>query len=234
MVASAEDDTAQRFGRSVIGLLNSQLGGLQIRSRGFQRQGMIAQHAETLGMMADLRRQMRENAAKYGIEPPPEALEPEDAPKPQASHTAAAAMLARHNFATVDSFLGDTTAGALRSEVLQMQADGYLKPGQIEGGRAVSIRGDYVGYLDEDATRAYPVGWQLLAAFCPNVLLSNLTCFVRVLSGVWRLSESARCICWSTKPYRARAEGCWTQPATCNGSKLPVSGSAICSTCGQP
>jgi hypothetical protein len=166
-MASGEDDTAQRFGLSVIGLLNSQLGGLQIRSKGFQRQGMIAQYAETLDMMADLRRQMRENAAKYGIEPPPEALEPEEAPQPQASHTAAAALLARHNFATVDSFLGGPVAGALRLEVLQMQADGYLKPGQIEGGRAASIRGDYVGYVDEDAARSYPVrvgrDWQHLS-----------------------------------------------------------------------
>ena len=59
-----DDDTAQKFGRSVIGLLNSQLGGLQVQSEGFLRRGMLAQHAETLEMMAKLRKQMRENAAK--------------------------------------------------------------------------------------------------------------------------------------------------------------------------
>lgn len=152
-----DDDTAERFGRSVLGLLNSQLGGLEIRAKGFLRQGMLAQHAETLLMMADLRKQMRENAEKYGVETPSEALEPETGPDAVVSHNTAAATLAQRNFATVDSFLGHAAAEALRSEVLQMHADGQLRPGLIEGGRATNIRGDYVAYVDERAAQMYPV-----------------------------------------------------------------------------
>lgn len=51
----ADDDSAQRFGLSVLGLLSSQLGGLSAQSAGFLRRGMLAQHAETLEMMAKVR-----------------------------------------------------------------------------------------------------------------------------------------------------------------------------------
>ena len=159
-----DDDSAQRFGLSVLGLLSSQLGGLSAQSTRFLRRGMLAQHAETLEMMAkvcpatccwsvllparqparpqlaatdfasccfQLRKQMRENAAKYGVDVPPQALEP-DEPTDATSHTAAAATLTARNFATVDGFLGEAGAGALRAEVLQMVADGLLKPGLLE------------------------------------------------------------------------------------------------------
>jgi hypothetical protein len=74
---------------------------------------------------------MRENAAKYGVDVPPQALEPEESADATA-HAAAAATLTARNFATVDDFLGVAGAGALRAEVLQMVADGLLKPGLLE------------------------------------------------------------------------------------------------------
>mgnify|MGYP007125743864 CR=1 FL=1 len=57
---------------------------------------------------------MRENAAKYGVDVPPQALEP-DEPTDATPHTAAAATLTARNFATVDGFLGEAGAGALRT-----------------------------------------------------------------------------------------------------------------------
>ena len=75
---------------------------------------------------------------------------------PQASHTAAAAALPRDCFATVDDFLGPAAATTLRKEVLGMYDDGKLSPGLLEGGRATKIRGDHVGWVDEDAAARYP------------------------------------------------------------------------------
>ncbi len=80
--------------------------------------------------------------------------------------------LAAANFATVDGFLGEARAGELRSEALQMAADGMLTPGLLEGGRAAEIRSDYVGWVDDDARLQFP-GF--------TSFLSTLDEFVKVL-----------------------------------------------------
>jgi hypothetical protein len=187
------DDSAQKFGLSIVGLLGSKLGALRQQSESFLRRGMLAQHAETLEMMANLRKQMRENAAKYGITAPPESLEPDDSTDP-AAHAAAAITLADRNFATVDGFLGEAGAGALRSEVLQMVADGMLKPGLLEGGRAAQIRGDYVGWVDEDARLQFPGFGAYLSALdgFVNLLGRNGATFSRnhdVITSLRQLSD---------------------------------------------
>lgn len=116
-----------------------------------------------------------------GVEAPPEALEPEG-PTDAAAHAAAAATLTDRNFATVDGFLGAAGAAALRAEVVQMVADGLLKPGLLEGGRAAQIRGDYVGWADEGALLQYPGFGAYLSALDQFVNLLGRT--VPELSGV--------------------------------------------------
>jgi hypoxia-inducible factor (prolyl hydroxylase) len=159
------DETAQRFGAGVASVLRVQLGQLRLQSSGFLRRGDLEQHVKTETLCEGLRCRMREAAATYGLNEPPEAAALGDAAAGPCSDLLArvAAELPRRGFCFLDGFLAPALAERVREEVLAMDAAGELQPGEIEGGQAESLRGDRVGHFNEAANERLPACTEFLS-----------------------------------------------------------------------